>query len=445
MLDAAPPHSIESEQAFLGAALSDKGTVEWGLMAGLEPTDFYRKDHQNVWAAITSLYDKRSPIDVVTVSEALAADGAVQSPALLVSELVRAGGLVWNAPHYGKIVREKSIRRHLLVAAGKISQLAYSEGEDIESVLDRAENALNQTKERAPQSGHDPDPNDIIARMEGSKARGPVTRWPALNAISSGLTPTHLWVIGGFSSTGKSAVLANLMEDVVRSGGSAMVASTEMSQEQYMLRAMALTSGVPQRVIRDGGMTLEQQVEYQRARTFWTAARIRIFDDLYTVTRIKRAAQKQKEQIGLDVIFVDFIQNLNETGDEVKDARLSAIQLQALAKELNVCIVALSQISNAQAMMQSESGSWTGQYYAFKGSGAIKDAADLAIMLDRDRVNQPDVLWFNVVKNRHDMITRFAGRFDLSTGSITQMTQDEMDAADPNAGRKSARRKKEEE
>jgi hypothetical protein len=121
----------------------------------------------------------------------------------------------------------------------------------------------------------------------------------------------------------------------------------------------------------------------------------------------------------------------------VKDARVTAINLQALAKELDICVIALSQLSNAMAQQMNTEG--LGNYYAFKGSGAIKDVADLAIMLDRDREKKPDVMWFNVVKNRHDGIGKFACHFSLDTGRLRQMSEEEMLDHDPNSGRRSRR------
>lgn len=449
MIDHNPPHSLEAEKGLIGAALiGGAEAVDAAVDAALVADDFFRREHVVAWQAINHLYDNRKPIDIVTVAERIEEQGNWPQDGYVHSYLGSISNEVpsyVHASYYARIVKDKSVRRHLIAAAGTIAAVAYDESDDIDAALDKAEAALKKTKDKAPSLGRVPTPDDIIARMEGEKSTGVPTRWTALNAVSTGMVRGHLWVIGGFSSTGKSAVMVNLLEDVVRAGGSAMVASTEMSQEQYMLRLMSISSGVPQRVIRHGGMTLEQASSYKIARDFWKTAKVRVHDDLYNVNRIRRMARKAKEQMGgLDVVFVDFIQNLNETGDEVKDARIASIQLQQLAKDFDCCVVALSQISNAQAMHQQENGAM-GNYYSFKGSGAIKDAADLAVMLDRDRVNKPDVMWFNVVKNRHDSLTRFAAKFDLETGRLDQMSPEEMADADPNSGRRSKRRTSDDE
>lgn len=433
-----PPHSIETEMAFLGCCLVDKSAVDAGLDIGLQPDDFYRRSHNQTWKAITNLYNSRKHIDVVTVAEELERIGMDEGIGVHshLASLSAHAVSYFSAPTYAIVIRDKAVRRRLLMAVGEIAGLAYAENQDIESLMDQSDTALRKVKARVPQTGKEPEPDKIIDRLEGEKASGIPTRFPILNVMGQ-MTRGHIWVIGGFSSTGKSAVLCNLVEDVLRKNGSVMVASTEMSQEQYMLRLLSLTSNVPQRIIRNGGMQIDQGVDYRSARDFYKASRIRIFDDLYTYARIRRRAKQVKEEIGLDVLFVDYIQNMNETGDEVKDARITAINLQALAKELDICVVALSQLSNAMAQQMNNEG--LGNYYAFKGSGAIKDVADLAIMLDRDRENNPRVMWFNVVKNRHDGIGKFGAWFDLETGLLRQMTEEEQFDANPNSGRKSRR------
>lgn len=436
-----PPHSIDAEVSFLEGALFDRNAIEFGIDISLAPEDFYRKNHGILWKAILALYDQRKPVDMVTVGTYLMEKNDIEHPSTFISDIASGrGGTSFNAPYYAQIVKDKSIRRGLIESASEIATLGYQEALDIDTMLDKAENALKRTKDKSPTTGRDPAPDDIISRMEGEKASGLPTRLPLLNSISTGMVRSHLWVIGGFTSTGKSAVACNLMDDAIRAGGSVMVASTEMSQEQYMLRLLSLSSGIPQRVIRQGGMTLEEATQYNVAKDFWRSAKIRIFDDLYSTARIRRMAKKVKETVGLDVLMVDFIQNLNESaGDEVKDARLAAINLQALAKELNCTVIALSQISNSQAQAQAENGV-QGGYFAFRGSGAIAAAADLAVMLDRDRVNKPDVLIWNVVKNRHDRLARIYTRINLEVGRIEQMSEEEALDADPNSGRRSRRR-----
>lgn len=431
------PHSREAEASFLASCLMDENAVEIGLDLDIKPEDFFVPANADIWKVMTSLKNNRKVVDMITVSEALRGCASIEFPATFIADLSRANaGLSYNAKDYAQIVRDKASRRALLSATQQIAGLAYDESRHVDVIFDQADAAFRRVTAKVVDTSTDPSPAAVIERMEQTKSTGVPVKFPRLNQITGGLVKGHLWVVGGFSSTGKSAFAVNLLDDVARAGQASVMFSTEMSAEQYMHRMISLTSQIPQRVLKNGAMTLEESQSYKLATDYWKSKKVMIYDSLYTVTKIRRAAKRIKEQQGLDVVFVDFIQNLSETGDEVKDARLAAIQLQAMAKELDVCVVALSQISNAQAMQQNESGAM-GNYYAFKGSGAIKDAADVAIMLDRDRVNKPDVLWVNIVKNRHDSIDRLAGWFELSTGTIRPMTMDEQMAADPNSGRRS--------
>lgn len=431
------PHSKEAEASFLASCLMDENAVEIGLDLEIKPEDFFTPAHSDIWKVMTSLKNNRKVVDMVTVSDALHGCASIQFPSTFIADLSRANaGLSYNAKDYAQIVHDKASRRALLTATQQIAGLAYDESRHVDVIFDQAEATFRRVTAKVVDAATDPSPAAVIERMEKTKSTGVPVKFPRLNQITGGLVKGHLWVIGGFSSTGKSAFAVNLLDDVARAGQASVMFSTEMSSEQYMHRMISLTSQIPQRVLKNGAMTLEESTQYKLATDYWKSKKVMIYDSLYTVTKIRRAAKRIKEQQGLDVVFVDFIQNLSETGDEVKDARMAAIQLQAMAKELDVCVVALSQISNAQAMQQNETGAM-GNYYAFKGSGAIKDAADVAIMLDRDRVNKPDVLWVNIVKNRHDSIDRLAGWFELSTGTIRPMSIEEQLAADPNSGRRS--------
>ena len=439
------PHSKEAEASFLASCLIDENAIEIGLDLDMKPEDFFSPAHADIWKVMTSLKNNRKVVDMVTVSDALQGCASIEFPATFITDLSRANaGLSYNAKDYAQIVRDKASRRALLTATQQIAGLAYDESRHVDVIFDQADAAFRRVTAKVVDTATDPSPAAVIERMEQTKSTGVPVKFPRLNQITGGLVKGHLWVVGGFSSTGKSAFAVNLLDDVARAGQASVMFSTEMSAEQYMHRMISLTSQIPQRVLKNGAMTLEESQSYKLATDYWKSKKVMIYDSLYTVTKIRRAAKRIKEQQGLDVVFVDFIQNLSETGDEVKDARLAAIQLQAMAKELDVCVVALSQISNAQAMQQNETGAM-GNYYAFKGSGAIKDAADVAIMLDRDRVNKPDVLWVNVVKNRHDSIDRMSAWFDLSTGTIRSMSIEEQLAADPNSGRRSKQKESSDE
>jgi replicative DNA helicase len=247
--------------------------------------------------------------------------------------------------------------------------------------------------------------------------------------LTGGLHAGHFWVVGGFSSTGKSAVACNIVRDVMRERGRWVgIISTEMTQEQYLVRLLSLISNVPQRAIRDRLPTdsFDSAQALKDAEAEIARANLRVFDTVYRMADIRLQAQRMKETTGLDVLLIDFLQNVSgSSGDEVGDAREVAIQSQLLAKELNCTVIAFSQVSNEMARYQQDGGD--NNYYSFKGSGAIRDAADVGIMLKRDRVKQSPILDFHIVKNRHGELSVVPTHLDLPTGKITEMEAGEED------------------
>jgi replicative DNA helicase len=230
-------------------------------------------------------------------------------------------------------------------------------------------------------------------------------------------------VVGGFSSTGKSAFACNLAADVMlQRDKHVAIFSAEMTQEQFAIRMLALLSGIPAIHIRDHvSIGVEQHNNLEQAQEMFEKSNVKIYDSLFEMQAIRSEATRIKHQEGLDVLILDYIQNVRVIGDEVKDAREVALECQRLAKELSCTVIALSQVSNAYAQQDSaEKG--MGDFYSFKGSGAIRDAADVAIMLRRDRKNQSSTLRVTVEKNRHGSAgLRFDCDMNLATGRVVEM------------------------
>lgn len=243
---------------------------------------------------------------------------------------------------------------------------------------------------------------------------------PRLQEYTGGLLPGHIWVVGGFSSTGKTAFGCNLVADAIQQGKWAGIVSTEMTAAQYMIRLVSLFSGVPQLRVRDRIML--DRIEYAQinaAEKVLAEAKLRIYDNVYRLDAIRSTAIRQKQMLGLDVLLVDFIQNVRGSAGDFAYADFTEVtlDLQQLAKDLECTVVAFSQVSNAQAQMDA---SGEREVYSFKGSGAIKDAADVAIMLRRDRINRSTSLEVDVVKHRHGEMGKLHGYFHLETGRIEE-------------------------
>jgi replicative DNA helicase len=386
--------------------------------AHLVPQDFIGTENQRVMRAVAAVVDSKQEPTMPLVIEELRVKGHDTEYALRLTEQPASPA---QAREFGRVVKGLSVNRALANTGARIIEIAREARTDFESSLSEAEKALWKVKQVLPPEEKGISASEILDRMKNTTLSDtiPIRFSTTLQEWTMGYAPNHLWVVGGFSSVGKSAVAVNMAIDTIRSGKSVGILSLEMSAETYMLRLMSTLTGIPQRTLRSG-MTLgfEESDSIKRVEASLSRADLYIDDRCGTLDKIVSRARKIKAERGLDMLIVDFIQNVYVTGDEVKDARATAIRLQDLAKELSCTVVGFSQVSNEQAKWATEGGS--GNYYSFKGHGAIKDAADIGVMLQRDQQAQSSVLKFNVVKNRHDTMGLIYMDFDLETGRIRE-------------------------
>jgi len=289
-------------------------------------------------------------------------------------------------------------------------EVAAEYRDDASAAIAEADSLLRRVRDVMPEDEKSADPEDIIRRMRSASPTQtiPIRFSPSLHRLSGGLEPGLIWIIGGFSSTGKSALGVNLIRDVLDVGRWVAVVSTEMPAERYMVRLLSLYSGIPQKIIRDRvTIGFEQADKLRKAEMFVAKAPLRIFDTVYRISDIRSRALQMSETTGLDVLFVDFLQNLRgRHGDQFKDLTEAVIELQQTAKELGITVIAMSQLSDSFSRQSEGIGKDNSgmkgefQWYSFKGSGAIRDAADFGIILMRDRKKRPNALSCIVVKNR---------------------------------------------
>lgn len=341
---------------------------------------------------------------------------------------------VSDAIEYGRTVKGLSINRSLANAGARIIEIAREERSDYTAAVSSAETVLRGITSMMPTPERSPEPADIIRRM---KSTGPVQTVPlyfspTLQAATGGIHVGEFWVIGGFSSTGKSAFAANLILDILNSRDKKVALfNVEMSQETYMTRLLSIKSGVPQKSIRDRvSIGLDQHQVLEGAMRDLERAPLRIYDTIGSISGIKSESKRIKEQNGLDVVVIDYIQSIKgQANDEVRDAREVAIECQSMAKELQCAVVAFSQVSNAFAQQDNAEGG-AGNFYSFKGHGAIRDNADVALMLRRDRKRQSPALNVSIEKNRHGELAQFVCHMTLATGAIEEMILNDEDYED---------------
>lgn len=415
-------YNHEAEAATLAGILRNPEAYWIINSVGLTSEDFLGIENRKVMTAIEKVAKGKQQPDMPLVVEALRTND--DTTAAYVNRLLGVPATTGQAAEYAKTVRGLSISRQLAAAGSTITSIAREARADYEEAMSSAEAQLRKIRETIPVSDRSPNPADILKRLKNmvDEESIPIRFAPTLHDISGGLIAGHLWVIGGFSSTGKSAVACNLINDITSDHKWVGLVSTEMTQENYAQRLLALLSGVPFRDVRDNATIGAANIAaLHDAEKRLETMPLRIFDTVTRIGDIRLQAQLMKETTGLDVLLVDFMQNVRATkGDfSFTDMTEITLELQELAKDLRVTVVAFSQVSNQMAQWESQGGD--DNFYGFKGSGAIKDAADFAIMLKRDRVRQSEALDFHVMKNRHGELRVIATRLDLPTGRIEEI------------------------
>lgn len=381
---------------------------------GLTASDFLGPSARRIMAAVEAVTGERKRPEIPELIEKIHNDEKASEH---LQALLRVPSSVPQAMESAKIVKGLSTSRQLVSVGAAIIGLADEYRADSDSAVAEAESLLRSVRATLPQPDRSPDPADILLRLRDLKdTRSVRIRFSqTLDRMVNGMQPGHLWVVGGFSSTGKSAAAANFVVDALRANKWVGVWSLEMTQEQYLIRLLSVLTGVPQSEIHNRSFFGQDTIDKMRkAEAALSRAPMRIYDTSYRLPDIRRQAIGMKEVIGLDLLIVDFIQNVYVTGDEVSDARTTILELQNLAKELDCTVLALSQVSNEYARTANDNKN----YYSFKGHGAIRDAADIAVMLKRDRITRPGIMDFDVVKHRHGEFKNIPMHFDYKTGRL---------------------------
>lgn len=391
---------------------------------GLNSKDFVFSENKAVMKAISAVVREKKSPDFPLVLEELRVAGSNGTEEYL-GKLMDLPCSVAQAHEFARTVKGLSAARALADAGAKIVETAHENRTDYESAIVEAESLIFKVKQVLPPEERGTSAADILRRMDEAPMSDsiPILFSPTLQLVTQGFQPGMFWVVGGFSSVGKSAFAVNMAIDILRNRGKIpYIMSLEMPSETYMLRFQSILSGVPQRVLRSGvSLPMDDGEGLDRAKRSLARSYLHIDDTARTIEQIRSKATRLKETKGLDVLFVDFIQNVYVKGDEFADARAVALELQNLAKDLSCTVIGFSQVSNQQAMRDADGGDEN--FYSFKGHGAIRDAADVGIMLRRDQAAQSSILKASIVKNRHDERPSISMLMDLKTGKIEEMLQ----------------------
>ena len=398
-----PPHSVEAEQAVLGGLLLDNST--WDSIADrLSAEDFYRRDHQQIFSAVAELAARSEPADAVTLAEFLAAKGQAEETGGLayLAGLARDTPTAANIRAYADIVRERALLRNLIRVSGEIAASAYeSEGRPARELVDDAERRVFEIAEsgRRTGSGFVPlrdilgatiDRLDMLHQNQG-QLTGVATGYTDLDRMTAGLQPGDLVIVAGRPSMGKTTLALNIAENAAISANVPVaVFSMEMSREQLSMRMISSLGRVDQSHLRTGMFGDEDWARINGAIAQMKIAPVYIDDSgALTPTEVRARARRLSRERGLGLIVIDYLQLMQVSGTkENRATEISEISrsLKALAKELKVPVIALSQLNRGVEQRTDKKPVMSD----LRESGAIEQDADVIMLIYREEVYEPD-------------------------------------------------------
>ena len=390
-----PPHDIEAEQAVIGSMLTDKDSVISALEI-LKPEDFYREDNKVIFGAIVNLYNKAEPIDIITLKSELVSLGKFEQVGGLeyLAELPDKVPTTANVEKYIKIVEEKSMMRNLIKTANELVNLGYDEAQDVEDIMDSAEKKIFNIMQKRNQKGYSSIKDilvDSFTQLEELYNRkqhitGVPTGFADLDYKTAGLHNSDLILVAARSAMGKSAFALNIATNAaVRARVPVAIFSLEMSKEQMGNRILCSEAMVDSNKVRTGRVDDEDWAKLAGASGELSESEIFIDDTPgISVMEIRAKCRKLKLEKNIGLVVIDYLQLVqasNKKGGS-REQEISEISrsLKILAKEINVPVIALSQLSRAPEQRPDHRPMLSD----LRESGAIEQDADIVMFLYRD-------------------------------------------------------------
>lgn len=398
-----PPHSIQAEQAVLGGLLIDNQT--WDVVADrIVEEDFYRRDHRLIFRSIRQLSDKQAPFDVVTLSEVLEKTGELEDAGGLsyLAILARETPSAANISAYADIVRERAVLRQLIHVGTEIADSAYQpEGRGMSDLLEHAEQQVFQIADQRQRgsAGFKPiksllvsavDRIEMLFQKEGH-ITGASTGFADFDDMTSGLQQSDLIIIAGRPSMGKTTFAMNIAENVaIKEGLPVAVFSMEMPGEQLAMRMMSSLGRIDQHRVRTGKLEDDEWPRMTSAINILAETKLFIDDTAaLSPTEVRARCRRLARENGqLGLVVLDYLQLMQCSSGENRVAEISEISrsLKALAKELNVPVIALSQLNRNLEQRPNKRPVPSD----LRESGSIEQDADIIVFIYRDEVYNPD-------------------------------------------------------
>jgi replicative DNA helicase len=398
-----PPHSNEAEQAVLGGVMLDNQA--WDLASErLNDNDFYSAEHRLIFNAIQMLAEQNKPFDVLTLAEHLKTHNNLQAAGgeTYLFELAKNTPSTSNVSAYADIVRERSVLRQLLAAANKIASTAFNQdGRSVAELLDEAEQQVFNIADQGAREGGALSIQDLLAKAVDridllfktkNSITGISTGYKDLDHKTSGLQSSDLVIIAGRPSMGKTALAMNMVEHAaLKSGLPVLVFSMEMPGEALAMRMIASLSRINQQNLRTGQLNDDDWARIPSSVAMLSEAKLFIDDTpALSPSEVRARARRVAREHGqLGLIVVDYLQLMQVPGhteNRVNEVSQISRSLKALAKELNVPVIALSQLSRSLEQRSDRRPIMSD----LRESGAIEQDADLIMFIYRDEVYHPD-------------------------------------------------------
>ncbi len=402
------PHSREAEEAVVGAVLINP-EVYYDVAQFLQAEDFYIHRHRWIWEAFTRLHESRTPIDPLTVAEALEQAGQlaeIGGPAYLTA-LVNQVPTSLNAEAYGRIVEAHSVRRKMINAANRIASLSYNTETSVDEVMNESEKAVFNVSERRLR--HDLQPirqvlSDYYDRVDDlSKRPGEIFGVPTgfidLDRMLSGLQPSDLLIIAGRPGQGKTGFLLSVAKNAALTHKKHVaIFSLEMSNEQVVQRLLAQETGIDSQRMRTGKLNDDEWPLFTHAIEVMSDTKI-FLDDTPAITplQLRTKCRRLHLEFGLDLIILDYLQLMGgdtRTENRVQEVSYISRNLKVLARELNVPVLAAAQLSRAVEQRSDKRPVLSD----LRESGSLEQDADIVMFIYRPDQYEKDTAKQNIAE-----------------------------------------------
>lgn len=422
------PYNTDAERAIFSIILlSPERFIE--IADDLKAEDFYSLRNQEIWQAMSNLYERGIEFDIVSIKTELKKQDLDYQTALVeLSQCYENPVLGGNLESFVKEVKNKSLLRQTIQMIEKHKQDAQFDEANALSVLTAVEKDIVELSEKV-KDNRPADVKGILTEIKNDMLRGEASKWRGfdtgfkwLDKHTGGLISTHVWIVGSYTGIGKTFFLLQMILNILEQGAKVILFSTEMDRKMVMLRMVGNLAGLGTINMLKNRLDEEEKKRMEKAKKSLQSQKgsLIIYDNVYDVDEIRLKAKKQKIEYGLDVVVVDFIQNLRGEPDIYNRMSNAAIALQNIAQELKATMIIASQITQASAGWVSK------EAIEYKGAGEIAAIADVGLWLQRVKT---DITARRVIlrKVRHGIPGKFLVRITFPSGRIVDMGEEELD------------------